>query len=165
MQLYTSASSSEMPPAKECPCGEELSKAILIQCSKCESFWHTACAGLNGITTAAIVKLNPWHCYLCYELPQKIKEKTIIKSDLKEIQEQMENTLKALISKTIQEELERKLTEEIDVRVKECLNKLLSTEEFEGKLQEKIKKSQLRNRRESKSEDTRHAASSCYRRE
>ena len=144
MQLYTLASSSEMPDV-ESPGEESLSKATLIQCSKCDSFWHTSCAGLNGITTAAIIKLNPWHCYLCYELPLKIKEKTSIKSDLKEIQEQMEKTLKALITKTIQEELERKLTEEIDVRVKECLNKLLSTEEFEGKLVEKMNKSQLLN--------------------
>lgn len=133
-----------MPDPPDCPCQETMSKAQQIQCSKCDTWWHTACAGLGGLTANAVGKINQWNCHVCYELPEKIKNKSPVSNNsLKEIQQQMEISLKAFISKTIQDELNKKLTEEIDKRVKASLDELLSTESVEKKIEEKLKNAQL----------------------
>ena len=56
-----------------CPCKKK-NKTLMLECDECETFWHTTCCGLTGLTQAAINKLiqNQWKCPRCFKFPESI---------------------------------------------------------------------------------------------
>ena len=57
-----------------CPCKEKLTNTLMLECDQCETFWHTTCCGLTGLTQAPINKLiaNHWKCPRCFKFPEGI---------------------------------------------------------------------------------------------
>ena len=53
----------------KCPCGESDPSSIYVKCAKCIQQWHNKCCNLDGLTQAAIRKLEKWQCPRCYTSP------------------------------------------------------------------------------------------------
>ena len=130
----------------DCPCEEELSHAQLINCMTCQKWWHTACAGLTGITPGAISKLTQWKCHLCFELPEKLKKDNTEDTNIVSIQQKMEISLKAFIHKTIEDQMLKKINDLVNAKVEESIAKLVNSQkEIEMRIDEKVKKTQIQN--------------------
>ena len=53
---------------KKCPCDRSI-ETWMIDCSKCEQYWHVECVTLNGLSGKQINLLHDWLCPLCYTCP------------------------------------------------------------------------------------------------
>ena len=79
-----------------CPCKEKLTNTLMLECDECETFWHTTCCGLTGLTQAPINKLiaNKWKCPRCFKFPEGITETP----ESEAITNLDQNTVKSIIS-------------------------------------------------------------------
>lgn len=72
-----------------CPCRKKLPTTLMLECFECNTFWHTTCCGLAGLTQMPINKLiaNHWECPRCFKFSVDIpdqnrdKEKTNLSED------------------------------------------------------------------------------------
>ena len=57
-----------------CPCKNKLPNTLMLECDQCETFWHTSCCGLTGLTQMPINKLiaNRWKCPRCFKFSEDI---------------------------------------------------------------------------------------------
>ncbi len=46
----------------KCPCKASDQDSTYVICVKCKQGWHNRCCNLNGLTQAAIKKLDEWQC-------------------------------------------------------------------------------------------------------
>lgn len=58
-----------------CPCGVERPNTLMLECTDCETYYHTVCCGLSGLTQMPINKLinNNWRCPKCFVFPETIQ--------------------------------------------------------------------------------------------
>ena len=87
-------SDDEEEPEPTCPCKKKLPTTLMLECDQCETFWHTTCCGLTGLTQAPINKLisNRWKCPRCFKFPEELQTDNEATSNLDA------NTVKSIIS-------------------------------------------------------------------
>lgn len=77
-----------------CPCKKKLTNTHMLECDQCETYWHTTCCGLTGLTQAPINKLiaNHWKCPRCFKFPEEVPTQTVATTNLDQ------DTVKSIIS-------------------------------------------------------------------
>ena len=71
-----------------CPCKQKLPTTLMLECDQCETYWHTTCCGLAGLTQMPINKLvaHRWKCPRCFKLPDdlRVEDVATVKTKLDE---------------------------------------------------------------------------------
>ena len=80
--------SDDDEPLPACPCKKDLPNIHMLECDQCETYWHTTCCGLTGLTQMPVNKLiaNHWKCPRCFKFSEDIpdvkpKEETNLSED------------------------------------------------------------------------------------
>ena len=128
-----------MPPGEEedeptCPCKKKLPNTVLmLECTECETYYHTICCGLTGLTQMPINKLiaNHWKCPRCFRFPEEIpvEAETKVKTNLDEatvssivslVNSTVMKSLKTLISPEINEDSDTEEEETLETAAEEA---------------------------------------------
>ena len=101
----------------KCPCQKNV-KCIMIKCGPCQSWYHTWCVGLKGLSKKMLEKMTSWRCPFCLDIT-KLKP-TIGEANLKEVTDKIEETLASVIENKIEEK-----TKEVFADIVENTNKTI----------------------------------------
>ena len=101
-------------PDPVCPCGKKLSTNFWLGCSVCETTWHTACCGLDGLTQAPINKLiaKKWKCPRCFKFSDEIPAEMKEQNKPSQLSTEMVESIISIVNSTVEENLKTLLTPE-----------------------------------------------------
>lgn len=95
-----------------CPCKKKTQpNCILIECAECETAYHPACCGLDGISKHIIGKImiKKWRCPRCFTFPDDIPTPTQKKETTK-LSRQTVSEIITIVNSTVEENLKTLLS-------------------------------------------------------
>ena len=97
-----------------CPCRKEIPGSLWIVCGECETGWHPACCGLDGLTQSPINKLigKKWKCPRCFKFPEGIPGTANNAENKKPISDETLSEIVSIVSSTVEENLKTLLSQE-----------------------------------------------------
>lgn len=104
-------SGSEDEDEPTCPCRKEIPNITFIECTECETAYHPACCGLDGITKAVISKImmKNWRCPRCFKFPEDIPTQ---KEEKTKLSPQTVSEIITIVNSTVEENLKTLLSSE-----------------------------------------------------
>ena len=97
-----------------CPCRKEIPGSLWTACGECETDWHPACCGLDGLTQSPINKLigKKWKCPRCFKFPEGIPGTANNAENKKPISDETLSEIVSIVSSTVEENLKTLLSQE-----------------------------------------------------
>ena len=92
-------------------------KIVWLGCSTCESWWHSSCAGLDGLTVADVKKLKVWNCYFCFNLPESLKFAKLTDDVAKELKSVIQTAVSTSVEQSIQKVLVKDVVAEANKKI------------------------------------------------